>query len=135
MKALFHSEYVRRLLLNEDILGLHLLFIALGYDRQLSDSCLLFSSVLSWISARRSGVWTYYEATSPDKQQDLLKKLTQHATLNFLAERYQYGMENWHTENALNDLEHWLDKNEKRIHQILVEILKDDEEALVRLAS
>jgi len=135
MKATFHPEYVHRLLQNEDILGLHRLFIALGIDRQLPDSCLIFSSVLTWISATRSGAWTYYEATSPTKQQALLDSLTNHQTLKFLAEQYQFGMENWQTENALNDLDRRLDQNEKRIHQLLIEAVKEDEETLVRLAS
>ena len=118
------------LLQKRDVFAVYPFFAALARDRPIPSSWELLVSILPWMSATRSGVWTYYEATSPEQQNAIYNSLIRDKTFNFLAEKYRFGMENWRTEGGLIGLDRWLDENEKHIHQLLIDMVTTDEEAL-----
>ena len=134
MAARYHPDFVNELFQKKDVFGLSRLFHALATKGEIPHSCTLFNAVLHWVSNTRSGTWTYYESTSLHLQQAVYESLVLSQELNFLADRYRFGMENWQTKHCLNDLDSWLESNEKTIHQCLLDLVSLDKAIVVRLA-
>jgi hypothetical protein len=75
----------------------------------------LFAFVESqlWFSQSiRSGTWTYFEATSIERQRALYEALQQFAPPDF-ADHYRHGMEHWRTEVEMTNLDDWIWKTEQ----------------------
>jgi hypothetical protein len=79
---------------------------------------------LQWFAqGSRSGVWTYFEATPPQRQQamtDALQKLGAHE----LARRYHYGIAQWRDPAAIAELDVWMRAQDEVAHQWLRALLR-----------
>jgi hypothetical protein len=63
---------------------------------------------LLWFAqAWRSGVWTYFEATPPQRQQAMYEALLQFGPEEF-AQRYQFGMRHWRETQEIAPLDSWM---------------------------
>jgi len=63
---------------------------------------------LAWFAqAWRSGVWTYFEATPPARQQAMYEALLDLAPAEF-AQRYQVGMSHWRNTRSMEPLDAWM---------------------------
>lgn len=78
---------------------------------------------LQWFAqGARSGVWTYFEATPPPRQQamaDALQKLG----ADEWARRYQYGIDQWKDPAAIAALDIWMSAQDDATHQWLRALL------------
>jgi hypothetical protein len=71
----------------------------------------LFVESLLWFAqARRSGVWTYFEATPAGRQEHMRALLAAHGPDGF-GERYAEGMATWREPDATDGLDRWIDAN------------------------
>jgi hypothetical protein len=63
---------------------------------------------LAWFAqAWRSGVWTYFETTPPQRQQTMLEALLQFGPEEF-AQHYQFGMRHWRETQEVARLDSWM---------------------------
>jgi hypothetical protein len=88
-----------------------------AYDRSqptygFPEPVFVFTEGLIWFSqAIRSGVWTYYEATPPFRQEAMLRALKEHAPKGFAA-KYALGMKNWQRKSKMAGLDEWIRDHE-----------------------
>ena len=101
------------------------------YNRQdptrgLPEPLFLFSEVLHWTACSfRSGVWTYYEATSIKRQQAVLERLLKSGP-HGLARQYHEGMRSWQDKAKMAVLDTWLGNNEEEINRWLHDLLSSN---------
>jgi hypothetical protein len=63
---------------------------------------------VAWFAqACRSGVWTYFEATPPQRQQAMYEALLQFGPEEF-AHHYQFGMRHWRDAQEVAPLDSWM---------------------------
>ena len=68
----------------------------------------LFVEDLEWFAqATRSGAWTYFEATSVERQEALSTLLAAEAPTGW-ADQYAFGMECWRDAGKMQLLDHWM---------------------------
>src|SRR5437667_12569448 len=79
----------------------------------------LFLESLNWFAqGLRSGVWTYFEATSSMRQQEMLAALRDLAPAGF-DEQYAAGMKGWTDAAQSAEVDKWLDQNEEKNYAFL----------------
>ncbi len=71
-----------------------------------------------------SGVRTYIEATSPDRQQAMYDALVKCGPKDF-AERYQIGMQHWRDSDDIVQLDFWMKSNDDRASEWMRAVLRD----------
>jgi hypothetical protein len=80
----------------------------------LSDALFVIVEGLAWFAQSvRSGSTTYFEATSPDRQQAMLNALRQYAPGDF-ADQYDKGIRSWRALDDLSYLDRWIERNDER---------------------
>jgi hypothetical protein len=80
---------------------------------------------LAWFAqATRSGVWTYFEATMPERQQAMYEALVKFGPHGF-AERYQFGMHRWRDSSAIAPLDFWIESNDDRASEWMRTVLRE----------
>ena len=68
----------------------------------------VFVEALTWFAqANRSGVWTYFEATTIERQEAMLSALQLFGAPSF-AEKYQFGIANWQDIKEMKTLDCWM---------------------------
>lgn len=82
---------------------------------------LIVESLVWFAQAERSGVWTYFEATSAPRQQAMLEALTAGAPAGF-AQAYAKGVSGWRDEAGMAGVDRWLsardDENNRWLWQL-----------------
>jgi hypothetical protein len=71
----------------------------------------IIESLVWFAQAERSGVWTYFEATSAPRQQAMLAALTAEALTGF-AHAYAAGIDGWRNEAEMAKLDRWLSERD-----------------------
>jgi hypothetical protein len=80
---------------------------------------------LAWFAqATRSGAWTYFEATMPQRQQAMYEALVRFGPRDF-AERYQFGMYHWRDSAAIAALDFWIESNDERANEWMRIVLRE----------
>jgi len=102
-------------------------------DRGLPPVALVFLETLTWFSQGiRSGSWTYFEATSVERQLAVLSYLEGIAPAEFV-ERYREGVEHWRDQERMRDHDRWIDSNESVCNQWLINLLLQNRKDLADL--
>ena len=110
-------------------------FDAASRDYGLPRFAFLFAETLLWFAqGSRSGVWTYYEATPPDRQHAMADALREAAPEEF-ALMYERGMRDWQDETKIAALDTWMQAHDDAAHEWLCALLKDNREALLDLTA
>jgi hypothetical protein len=100
----------------------------------LPEALFCFIQVLAWEAhSWRSGVWTYYEATSYRIQEEVSLALERLAPLD-LAKAYRDGTRLWRSPSAANAIDEWLKANESRVLKWLNHLVLAERDAVQRLA-
>ncbi len=94
MIVCFANSYVDRLFAERDLLGIYYLVGTVAEERPLPEEFWLFSRLLEWEGAVRSGIWQYYEGVVEDTFQRVCRGLDQFG-LSELAEQYRFGQRVW----------------------------------------
>jgi hypothetical protein len=144
MARKYATEYIDRLLTEatyEDLAALSAAicssarFNAASPDYGLPQFAFLFAEILLWVAqAIRSGAWTYYEATSPARQDAMLIALRQAAPPEF-ALWYERGMHDWREETRIAALDDWIEANDDVAHEWLRTLVRRSCEALFELTA
>ena len=92
----------------------------------------LFVETLLWFAqAQRSGVWTYYEATSQARQQAMLEAVR--AAPEGFATWYEQGMRDWKDETRIDAVDKWMEANDDAAHAWLRTLATTNRDALLDL--
>lgn len=83
----------------------------------------------------RSGTWTYFEATPPERQRAMLTRLEADASYPAFGEQYQIGMRDWRTPSALGSVDTWLEANDELNNNIIWQIICANRELVQELAN
>jgi hypothetical protein len=76
----------------------------------------IFVECLAWFAQSiRSGVWTYFEATPPERQSAMFGALKRYAPPGY-AEAYAKGSREWQNESEWPNLAKWMVYNDKEAH-------------------
>jgi hypothetical protein len=144
MPRKYATEYIDRLLAEatyDDLAALSaaicssVRFNATSPDYGLPPFAFLFAETLLWFAqAARSGVWTYYEATSPARQGAMLIALRQAAPPEF-ALWYERGMHDWRDETRIAAVDDWIEANDDVAHEWLRALVKRSRETLLELTA
>jgi len=92
----------------------------------------LFCRLVEWISHTRSGIWTYYEATSKVDQTRVSTAIQRYPALQPISEYYDRGMRTWTSEAEIGKVDAWIDSNESWIHSTLMDIARADKTSVMQ---
>ena len=142
MPRKYATEYIDRLLADPTYDSLAELSSVMcsgeQFDNSLPDFGLprfafLFVETLLWFAqAQRSGVWTYYEATTQARQQAMLEALRAAAPEGFVAS-YEQGMRDWEDESRIDAVDKWMEANDEAAHVWLRTLANTNRDALLEL--
>jgi hypothetical protein len=128
MKSSVTRSYADGLFANQDYDGLVWLSSMLcgsrGFNLQsptygLPRALFLFVESLGWFAqGLRSGVWTYFEATPPVRQQEMLAALSDLAPKGF-DEQYSAGMRGWADAAQAAAVDTWLAQSDEENNAFL----------------
>jgi hypothetical protein len=105
-----------------------------AYDRErpdygLSVSLFVFAESLLWFAqSTRSGMATYFEVASPERQELMAKALLEFAPPDFAA-TYSTGRICWMDPNSIAALDSWAEQNDDRNNDWLAALLQRDRKA------
>ena len=92
-------------------------------DRGLPKPIFAALEVLTWFSqGDRSGAWTYYETTPPERL-TAVKAVLNELQAGEIASRYSYGSRNWRSIEAMRELDQWIGENEQPVIAWYFEVL------------
>jgi hypothetical protein len=110
-------------------------FRATSADYGLPQFAFLFAETLLWFAqATRSGVWTYYEATSRARQDAMAAALREAAPEEF-ASWYERGMHDWRDETRITAVDFWIEANDQVANEWLRTLARRNREALLELTA
>ena len=118
MNVRFANSYVDRLFAERDLLGIYHLVSIVAEERSLAEEFWLFSRLLEWEGATRSGIWQYYEGIAEDTFQRVSRDLDQFG-LSELAGQYRFGQRVWQVPEQVAVLDHWIDAHTQDIYDTL----------------
>jgi len=91
---------------------------------------------LAWFAqGTRSGSWTYFESTPPERQRYMLRTLKADASHPAFGEHYEIGMRDWRTPSSLGSMDKWLDANDELNNSMIWQVICANRELLQRLAN
>ena len=93
----------------------------------------LFCRLMEWMSSTRSGVWTYYEATSDALQSRISSAIRGYPELHAISEYFDRGMRMWKSGHDLVQVDQWLDSHEGQLHASLMHVAREEQDLLVKL--
>jgi hypothetical protein len=95
----------------------------------------LFAETLLWFAqANRSGVGTYYEATSRARQDAMAAALWEAGPEEF-ASWYERGMHDWSDENRITAVDTWMMANDEAANEWLRTLVRRNREILLQLTA
>ena len=102
-------------------------------DYGLDGKTFAFIECLLWFAqGLRSGVWTYYEATPPERQHAMLSALKETSPSAF-ATYYALGMETWEDEDKITEVDDWLRNEDEKNHANLWHLVTSHRESIQQL--
>ena len=133
MRPRYSADYLARIYGGESVLELWGLLTAFERHLSLPESSWLVCRLVEWMSATRSGVWTYYEATSEPDQSRVSSAIRHYPELGQLSEYYDRGMRTWRSEQEIAEVDHWIDSHEAEIHSALMQVARADRARIMTL--
>ena len=122
MIVCFANSYVDRLFAERDLLGIYYLVGTVAEERPLPEEFWLFSRLLEWEGAVRSGIWQYYEGVVEDTFQRVCRGLDQFG-LSELAEQYRFGQRVWRVSEQVAALDDWIDARSQDIYATIFRLI------------
>jgi hypothetical protein len=144
MPRKYAAEYIEGLLARanyEDLVNLSSAicgssqFMATSPDYGLPQSAFLFIETLLWFAQGiRSGIWTFYEATSQTRQDAMAAALREAGPEEF-ASWYERGMHDWRDETQIGAVDNWIEANDEVANHWLRGLVRRSRETLLELTA
>ena len=116
MSPRYSTDYLARIYEGESVFDLWMLLTTLERHASLPERSWLVCRLVEWMSSTRSGVWTYYEATSEAAQSRVSAAIRHYPELGSVSEHYDREMRNWKSEQEIRKVDRWIDSHEGQIH-------------------
>ncbi len=133
MRPRYSNDYINRIYGGQSVFDLWSLLTTLEHRVSLPERSWLFCRLVEWMSANRSGVWTYYEATSEPLLSQISSTIRRYPELRAVSEYFDRGMRTWKSEPEINQVDQWLDSNERQLHVDLMHIAGQEKDLIVKL--
>ena len=130
MRPRYSFEYLDRTYGGQSVFDLWSLLTTLEQHVAIPERSWLFCRLVEWMSSTRSGVWTYYEATTETLQTEISGAIRRYPELHAISEYYDRGMRTWRSEQEIGQVDQWLDSHESQLHAIIMQVARE-EQALV----
>ena len=102
-------------------------------DYGLDTKTFVFIECLLWFAkGLRSGVWTYYEATSPKRQEAMIEGLRIVAPRDF-SNYYALGMKDWEDEDRIKAVDKWIHSQDEENQKYLWRLVTDHRKSIENL--
>ena len=133
MRPHYSIDYLDRVFGGKNVFDLWSLLTTLERHVPLPQKSWLFCRLLEWMSSTRSGVWTYYEATSETAQSHISSVIQHYPELGSFSEYYDRGMMTWTSEQEIGHVDRWIDSHEAQIHSSLMQLARDEKPLIMKL--
>jgi hypothetical protein len=133
MRPRYSTDYLARIYEGDSVFDLWTLLTTLERHVPLPEKSWLVCRLVEWMSATRSSVWTYYEATGEAAQSRVSTAIRQYPELRSVSEYYDRGMRTWRSLQEIVDVDRWIDSHEQQIHGALMQMARDERALIVRL--
>lgn len=133
MRPRYSNDYLARIYGAESVFDLWQVLSTLERDVPLPEKSWLFCRLVEWMSASRSGVWTYYEATNQALQSQISAAVQRCPQLCAMAEHYDLGMRTWISQEEIARVDEWLDSHERELHASLMEAAREEQSLITKL--
>jgi len=130
MRPRYSTDYLDRTYAGQGVFDLWSLLTTLEGHASLPERSWLFCRLVEWMSSTRSGVWTWYEATSDALQSQISSAVRCYPELHAISEYFDRGMKTWKSEQEIGQVDQWLDSHEGQLHSSLMQVARE-EKALV----
>ncbi len=133
MRPRYSNDYLRRVYGGESVFDLWQVLTALERHVSLPEGSWLFCRLVEWMSSTRSGVWTYFEATSEVLQSRISNAVRRHPELRTVSEYFDLGMRTWKSQAEIAQVDEWLDSHETQIHASLMQTTREEQTLILKL--
>jgi len=133
MRPRYSNDYLDRIFGGPSVFDLWSLLTAFERHVSLPDRSWLFCRLVEWMSSTRSGVWTYYEATSEAIQSQISSALRGYPQLQAVSEYFDFGMRSWKAEQEIGKVDTWIDSHEEQLHASLMEFARLEQAVIMKL--
>src|SRR5688572_24506130 len=104
---------------------LHGVIDVVSKQRQLPRQFWLFQRLRAWVASTRSGIWTYYESTSPQDCEEIAGAMERFGLLD-VAAKYRSGMQAWPQPGGCDALDRWIDDNWSTLEATAFQLIAND---------
>lgn len=133
MSPRYSTDFFDRTYGGHSVLDLWSLLTTLERHFSLPERSWLFCRLVEWMSSTRSGVWTYYEATSEALQGQISSAIRRYPELHAISEYYDCGMRTWRSEQEVGQVDQWLDAHEGQLHASLMQAARQEKALVITL--
>jgi hypothetical protein len=133
MKPRYSTDYLTRIYEGDSVFDLWALLTTLERRVSLPERSWLVCRLVEWMSATRSGVRTYHEATSAAAQSRVSAAVRHYPQLLSVSEYYDRGMRTWKSEQEIGEVDRWIDSHEGQIHSSLMQMARDERALIMKL--
>src|SRR6266516_2329409 len=126
MRPRYSTDYLDRIYGGQSVFDLWSLLTTLERHVSLPERSWLFCRLIEWMSSTRSGVWTYYDATSEALQSQLSSAIRRYPELHAMSEYFDRGMRTWKSEQEIGQVDQWLDSHEGQLHASLMQVAREE---------
>lgn len=133
MRPRYSTDYLERTYGGQSVFDLWSLLTTLERHVSLPEGSWLFCRLVEWMSSTRSGVWTYYEATSEALQAQISNSIRRYPELHAISEYFDRGMRMWKSEDEIGHVDQWLDSNEGQLHASLMQVARVEKALVMKL--
>ena len=133
MRPRYSTDYVDRTYGGQSVFDLWSLLITLEGHVSLPERSWLFCRLVEWMSCTRSGVSTYYEATSEAMQSQISSAIRRYPELHAISEYFDRGMTTWKSEQEMGQVDQWLDSHEGQLHASLMQVAREEKALVMKL--
>jgi len=133
MRPRYSNDYIARAYEGQSVFDLWSLLTTLEVHVSLPERSWLFCRLVEWMSSTRSGVWTYYEATSEALQSQISSAIRRYPELHVISEYFDRGMRTWKSEQEIGHVDQWLDSHEGQLHASLMQVAQEEKALVVKL--
>ena len=85
------------------------------------------------MSSTRSGVWTFYKATSETFQSEISGAIRRYPDLQAASVYFDLGMRTWRSEHEIGKVDAWTDAHEEQAHASLMKLAREDKPVILKL--
>jgi hypothetical protein len=133
MRPRYSIDFLDRTYGGQSAFDLWSLLTTLERHASLPERSWLFCRLVEWMSSTRSGVWTYYEATSEALQSQISRAIQRYPELHAISEHFGRGMRTWRSEQEIGHVDQWLDSHEGQLHASLMQFAQQEKALVMKL--